>query len=97
MSRRTRRKIHLSSGIWEYFISSRLTVLIWSPAGEKHVADTRKLTGCSWDEIERGQRKGTSSGRIHPRQVKAYIEAEVVRRRHDAFGEGSRTSSGLSV
>ena len=74
----TRRKIHLPSGVWEYKIFRGHRVIIWSPGGVKHVADTPKLTGRSWDTLERGVWKGTSSAYIHPSEVRDYILSELV-------------------
>lgn len=69
----TRRKIHLPSGVWEYKIFKGHRVIIWSPKGEKHVADTRKLTGRSWETLERGVWKHTCDANIYPSEVRDYI------------------------
>ena len=72
----TRRKIHLPSGIWEYYISRSHQIVIWSPSGEKHLADMHKLTGLTWDEIEKGAWKGWL--RICPSDIRDYIKSELL-------------------
>jgi hypothetical protein len=73
----TRRKITLASGVWEWFVG-KTNVLIWSPSGEKHVTNMSKVTGLSWNAIERGKRKNTPSGWLCPSHIRAYIEANLV-------------------
>lgn len=66
------RKIHLPTGIWTYRITSG-NVLIRNPDCTKtHEACLTKITGMSWDTIERGIWKGWF--KIVPSQVKKYIE-----------------------
>lgn len=73
----TKRKIHLPSGVWEYKIFPTCTIVIWAPDGRKHVADTPKLTGRTWDTLERGKRKITRDGMIEPHEVRDYIISEL--------------------
>lgn len=66
------RKMIIGDQTWEYQFGKGNAV-IKSPEGKKTVVDYSKLTGKSWDIIERGQRKKTSDGEVTPQHVKNYI------------------------
>ncbi len=70
------RKIHLDNEVWEYQIG-RTNVVIKSPASKKIVVGFCKLTGRSWDIIERGQWKKTTDGMVTPKDVRIYIQKHL--------------------
>jgi hypothetical protein len=57
----------------------RGNVSIRAEDGHRVVVDYHKLTGRSWDVIERGQWKKTSDGMITPACVKRYISEKLVK------------------
>ena len=68
------RKINVDGAVWEYRIGKGAAVLV-APDGKKAVVGLDKLTGRSWDTLERGQWKRTSDGMVTPKDVAAYIRA----------------------
>ena len=65
MSRRNFRKIHIGESVWEYKIGKQ-NVVIFSPEGIRYRTDHSKLTGLTWDSIERAHWKGSDIANLTP-------------------------------
>jgi len=73
----TMRKVIAYGQSWE-FSTGKFNVVIKNPRTDmKFIIDYSKLTGLSWETLERGQNKKTSDGMITPDHVKAYIEKHL--------------------
>jgi hypothetical protein len=71
------RKVIVYGQAWE-FSTGRFNAVIKNPhTKKKMIVDFAKLTGRSWDILERGQHKRTIDGMIKPGHVKAYIEKHL--------------------
>lgn len=60
--------------VWWFFVGRRLGIDIWDPTGKRHNTDASKVTGRSWEVIEKGQLKKTSDGKITPSDVRSWIQ-----------------------
>lgn len=65
------RKIVVGGVEYEYKIG-RSYVDIRPPEGARMTPDLRQVTGLTWDQIERGERKRVFS--VTPQQIREYIE-----------------------
>jgi|SRR5271167_3131412 len=71
------RKVLVHGQPWE-FSTGQFNAVIKNPRTKKKtIVDFAKLTGRSWDILERGQHKRTIDGMIKPGHVKAYIEKHL--------------------
>lgn len=72
------RKLTIEDKVWEYQLGKGNAV-IKSPDNKKTVVDYVKLTGRSWDTLERGQYKKTSDGMVTPQHIKSYIQTYLTK------------------
>ncbi len=71
------RKVLVNGQAWEFSVG-RFNAVIKNPSTKKKtIVDFSKLTGRTWDILERGQYRRTSDGMIKPGHVKAYIEEHL--------------------
>ena len=70
------RKLAIGEAVWEYQLGKGNAV-IKSPDNKKTVVAYTKLTGRSWDILERGQYKKTSDGMVTPKHIKDYIQKHL--------------------
>jgi hypothetical protein len=76
MEKRGFRKLVLDSGTWLYKVGKGHIAII-SPTGQKHLTDQSKVTGMSWDTLERGYWKKWFTG-IGPGMLREWIENNIL-------------------
>ena len=69
----TNRTIHVAGRTWIYQIGRCSVVARAQDNQEKRVVDLSKLTGLSWDDIERGIRKRWF--KVQPHMIAAWLVA----------------------
>lgn len=71
------RKVHVGGQVWEFRTGKGAAVIKNPRTGKSTIVNYAKLTGRTWDTLERGQWKRTSDGMVTPAHVKAYIEKHL--------------------
>lgn len=66
------RNLHIDGKVWRYAVG-RAFVHVRSPDGVRLVVGHNVLTGLSWEELERAERKGTGQNSITPSMVREYV------------------------
>lgn len=72
-----KRYIVIGSERWEYKIGKSYAH-IWTPRGKKVIINSNTVNGTAPFTFERGQYKRTSDGMVTPKDVREYIEKNLI-------------------
>lgn len=76
MSRKPlKRKIHLPTGTWSYRIGTSMVIIRNSDMSKTFRVPLTNITGMTWEDIEKEQRKGGFS--VRPYEIRRYIENKI--------------------
>lgn len=76
MSGKRKRTVHIDGAEWTYMVG-RDFIHIWAPDGTKYVTDESKVTGWTWDDLERAYWKKYAKG-VGPGLIKQWIQNNLL-------------------